>query len=202
MTSDDNRGPLENLYELKFPNCDKHGLYNLKQVCHGQSTGITPFYLKMNLKKSQKDYTSSRKLSLLATHFDINILQFLLLNLIILLACDAESLNPLSRALFSHISQLFPPLTSLHTCSFTILTSFNSSIFSAPVYLSALVHYIESLFTISSYRLAWFPYMSSILCLYIPIISLGSQNFKGSKSSTLRGPVGYTLLPHLECPCV
>ncbi|TMS06578.1 insulin-like growth factor-binding protein 2-B [Larimichthys crocea] len=39
MTSDDNRGPLENLYELKFPNCDKHGLYNLKQCnmsTHGQ----------------------------------------------------------------------------------------------------------------------------------------------------------------------
>nr|XP_046260646.1 insulin-like growth factor-binding protein 2-B isoform X2 [Scatophagus argus] len=31
MTSDDNRGPLENLYGLKFPNCDRHGLYNLKQ---------------------------------------------------------------------------------------------------------------------------------------------------------------------------
>ncbi|KAM6978662.1 insulin-like growth factor-binding protein 2-B [Tautogolabrus adspersus] len=39
MTSEDNRGPLENLYELKFPNCDKHGLYNLKQCnmsTHGQ----------------------------------------------------------------------------------------------------------------------------------------------------------------------
>lgn len=35
MTSEDNRGPLENLYELKFPNCDKDGLYNLKQVSHG-----------------------------------------------------------------------------------------------------------------------------------------------------------------------
>ncbi|TWW80468.1 Insulin-like growth factor-binding protein 2-B [Takifugu flavidus] len=31
MTSEDNRGPLENLYRLKFPNCDKHGLYSLKQ---------------------------------------------------------------------------------------------------------------------------------------------------------------------------
>ncbi|XP_034549888.1 insulin-like growth factor-binding protein 2-B [Notolabrus celidotus] len=39
MTSEDNRGPLENLYELKFPNCDKHGLYNPKQCnmsTHGQ----------------------------------------------------------------------------------------------------------------------------------------------------------------------
>uniref|UniRef100_A0A3Q0QYV1 Insulin-like growth factor binding protein 2b n=1 Tax=Amphilophus citrinellus TaxID=61819 RepID=A0A3Q0QYV1_AMPCI len=39
MTSEDNRGPLENLYELKFPNCDRHGLYNLKQCnmsTHGQ----------------------------------------------------------------------------------------------------------------------------------------------------------------------
>ncbi|XP_040005166.1 insulin-like growth factor-binding protein 2-B isoform X2 [Xiphias gladius] len=32
MTSEDNRGPLENLYGLKFPNCDRHGLYNLKQT--------------------------------------------------------------------------------------------------------------------------------------------------------------------------
>uniref|UniRef100_A0A3B5BJQ9 Insulin-like growth factor-binding protein 2-B n=1 Tax=Stegastes partitus TaxID=144197 RepID=A0A3B5BJQ9_9TELE len=39
ITSEDNRGPLENLYELKFPNCDKQGLYNLKQCnmsTHGQ----------------------------------------------------------------------------------------------------------------------------------------------------------------------
>ncbi|XP_040913991.1 insulin-like growth factor-binding protein 2-B [Toxotes jaculatrix] len=39
MTSEDQRGPLENLYELKFPNCDRHGLYNLKQCnmsSHGQ----------------------------------------------------------------------------------------------------------------------------------------------------------------------
>ncbi|CAK6963716.1 insulin-like growth factor-binding protein 2-B [Scomber scombrus] len=39
MTSEDNRGPLENLYVLKFPNCDRHGLYNLKQCnmsTHGQ----------------------------------------------------------------------------------------------------------------------------------------------------------------------
>ncbi|TNN27492.1 Insulin-like growth factor-binding protein 2-B [Liparis tanakae] len=32
MTSEDSRGPLEDLYGLKFPNCDRHGLYNLKQV--------------------------------------------------------------------------------------------------------------------------------------------------------------------------
>lgn len=32
MTSEENRGPLENLYGLKFPNCDRDGLYNLKQV--------------------------------------------------------------------------------------------------------------------------------------------------------------------------
>ncbi|XP_041806745.1 insulin-like growth factor-binding protein 2-B [Chelmon rostratus] len=39
MTSQDNRGPLENLYGLKFPNCDRYGLYNLKQCnmsTHGQ----------------------------------------------------------------------------------------------------------------------------------------------------------------------
>ncbi|XP_031730936.1 insulin-like growth factor-binding protein 2-B [Anarrhichthys ocellatus] len=39
ITSEDNRGPLEDLYGLKFPNCDKHGLYNLKQCnmsTHGQ----------------------------------------------------------------------------------------------------------------------------------------------------------------------
>lgn len=39
MTPEDNRGPLENLYGLKFPNCDRHGLYNLKQCnmsTHGQ----------------------------------------------------------------------------------------------------------------------------------------------------------------------
>ncbi|XP_042350768.1 insulin-like growth factor-binding protein 2-B [Plectropomus leopardus] len=39
MTSEDNRGPLENLYGLKFPNCDRHGRYNLKQCnmsTHGQ----------------------------------------------------------------------------------------------------------------------------------------------------------------------
>ncbi|XP_046903160.1 insulin-like growth factor-binding protein 2-B [Hypomesus transpacificus] len=39
MTFQDNRGLLENLYKLKFPNCDKHGHYNLKQCnmsTHGQ----------------------------------------------------------------------------------------------------------------------------------------------------------------------
>ncbi|KAM6934897.1 insulin-like growth factor-binding protein 2-B [Xenentodon cancila] len=39
ITSEDNRGPLENLYGLKFPNCDRNGLYNLKQCnmsTHGQ----------------------------------------------------------------------------------------------------------------------------------------------------------------------
>uniref|UniRef100_A0A3Q3QUH4 Uncharacterized protein n=1 Tax=Monopterus albus TaxID=43700 RepID=A0A3Q3QUH4_MONAL len=39
ITSEDSRGPLENLYRLKFPNCDRHGLYNLKQCnvsSHGQ----------------------------------------------------------------------------------------------------------------------------------------------------------------------
>lgn len=44
MTSEDNRGPLENLYELKFPNCDKHGLYNLKQVSCWQSACPTSHY--------------------------------------------------------------------------------------------------------------------------------------------------------------
>lgn len=32
ITFHDNKGPLENLYDLKFPNCDKTGQYNLKQV--------------------------------------------------------------------------------------------------------------------------------------------------------------------------
>ncbi|XP_034042617.1 insulin-like growth factor-binding protein 2-A [Thalassophryne amazonica] len=39
MTAEDNRGPLESLYELKFPNCDIYGLYNIKQCnmsTHGQ----------------------------------------------------------------------------------------------------------------------------------------------------------------------
>lgn len=37
MTSEDNRGPLESLYGLKFPNCDRQGLYNLKQVGCGHT---------------------------------------------------------------------------------------------------------------------------------------------------------------------
>ncbi|XP_076016641.1 insulin-like growth factor-binding protein 2-B [Genypterus blacodes] len=39
MTAEDNRGPLEDLYELKFPNCDRFGQYNVKQCnmsTHGQ----------------------------------------------------------------------------------------------------------------------------------------------------------------------
>lgn len=32
MRLPDERGPLEHLYSLHIPNCDKHGLYNLKQV--------------------------------------------------------------------------------------------------------------------------------------------------------------------------
>ncbi|KAM9364865.1 insulin-like growth factor-binding protein 2-B [Pholidichthys leucotaenia] len=39
LTSEDNRGPLEKLYSLKFPSCDRRGLYNLKQCnmsTHGQ----------------------------------------------------------------------------------------------------------------------------------------------------------------------
>lgn len=31
----DNRGPLEDLYALHIPNCDKRGQYNLKQVSPG-----------------------------------------------------------------------------------------------------------------------------------------------------------------------
>ncbi|XP_020797720.1 insulin-like growth factor-binding protein 2-B isoform X2 [Boleophthalmus pectinirostris] len=31
ITTEDHRGPLENLSELKFPNCDRFGLYNIKQ---------------------------------------------------------------------------------------------------------------------------------------------------------------------------
>ncbi|XP_030641687.1 insulin-like growth factor-binding protein 2-B [Chanos chanos] len=38
MTFHDNRGPLENLYDLKFPNCDKKGQYNMKQ-CHISTHG-------------------------------------------------------------------------------------------------------------------------------------------------------------------
>lgn len=32
MRLPDERGPLEHLYSLHIPNCDKSGLYNLKQV--------------------------------------------------------------------------------------------------------------------------------------------------------------------------
>lgn len=32
MRLPDERGPLEHLYSLHIPNCDKNGLYNLKQV--------------------------------------------------------------------------------------------------------------------------------------------------------------------------
>ncbi|KAI4872873.1 hypothetical protein NFI96_014975 [Prochilodus magdalenae] len=38
MTFHDNKGSLENLYELKFPNCDQKGQYNLKQ-CHMSTHG-------------------------------------------------------------------------------------------------------------------------------------------------------------------
>ncbi|XDV30029.1 hypothetical protein PO909_033031 [Leuciscus waleckii] len=38
MVFHDNKGPLENLYDLKFPNCDKTGQYNLKQ-CHMSNHG-------------------------------------------------------------------------------------------------------------------------------------------------------------------
>ncbi|XP_051997980.1 insulin-like growth factor-binding protein 2-B [Xyrauchen texanus] len=38
MSFHDNKGPLENLYDLKFPNCDKMGQYNLKQ-CHMSTHG-------------------------------------------------------------------------------------------------------------------------------------------------------------------
>ncbi|KAJ0005384.1 hypothetical protein NQD34_015278 [Periophthalmus magnuspinnatus] len=31
ITTEDHKGPLENLSELKFPNCDRFGLYNIKQ---------------------------------------------------------------------------------------------------------------------------------------------------------------------------
>ncbi|KAK2849834.1 hypothetical protein Q7C36_008617 [Tachysurus vachellii] len=38
MTFHDNKGHLENLYELKFPNCDSNGQYNVKQ-CHMSTHG-------------------------------------------------------------------------------------------------------------------------------------------------------------------
>lgn len=36
MRLPDERGPLEHLYSLHIPNCDKNGLYNLKQVGAGR----------------------------------------------------------------------------------------------------------------------------------------------------------------------
>lgn len=41
MTFHDNKGHLENLYELKFPNCDSNGQYNVKQVCCNMTGYIT-----------------------------------------------------------------------------------------------------------------------------------------------------------------
>lgn len=42
MRLPDERGPLEHLYSLHIPNCDKHGLYNLKQVSEGvPSLGVS-----------------------------------------------------------------------------------------------------------------------------------------------------------------
>ncbi|CAG5865955.1 unnamed protein product, partial [Menidia menidia] len=41
MTSEDNRGPLENLYELKFPNCDKDGLATCPPTASGASVGVS-----------------------------------------------------------------------------------------------------------------------------------------------------------------
>ncbi|XP_060786286.1 insulin-like growth factor-binding protein 2-B [Neoarius graeffei] len=38
MTFHDNKGHLENLYELTFPNCDSNGQYNVKQ-CHMSTHG-------------------------------------------------------------------------------------------------------------------------------------------------------------------
>ncbi|XP_062861874.1 insulin-like growth factor-binding protein 2-B [Trichomycterus rosablanca] len=38
MTFLDNKGPLENLYDLNFPNCDNRGQYNIKQ-CHMSTHG-------------------------------------------------------------------------------------------------------------------------------------------------------------------
>ncbi|XP_075613090.1 insulin-like growth factor-binding protein 2 isoform X1 [Balearica regulorum gibbericeps] len=45
MRLPDERGPLEHLYSLHIPNCDKHGLYNLKQASGETQTpraGCTP----------------------------------------------------------------------------------------------------------------------------------------------------------------
>lgn len=52
MTSEDNRGLLENLYRLKFPNCDKDGLYSLKQVRHAKYTWLN------RLKNVHKMYSA------------------------------------------------------------------------------------------------------------------------------------------------
>jgi hypothetical protein len=41
MRLPDDRGPLEHLYSLHIPNCDKHGLYNLKQVSVGANLAPT-----------------------------------------------------------------------------------------------------------------------------------------------------------------
>lgn len=38
----DNRGPLEDLYALHIPNCDKRGQYNLKQVTAGGRQRLQP----------------------------------------------------------------------------------------------------------------------------------------------------------------
>lgn len=43
MRLPDDRGPLEHLYSLHIPNCDKHGRYNLKQVSVGQPGLGRPF---------------------------------------------------------------------------------------------------------------------------------------------------------------
>lgn len=40
MRLPDDRGPLEHLYSLHIPNCDKNGLYNLKQVSVTASPGL------------------------------------------------------------------------------------------------------------------------------------------------------------------
>lgn len=45
MRLPDERGPLEHLYSLHIPNCDKHGLYNLKQASReswSPGAGCTP----------------------------------------------------------------------------------------------------------------------------------------------------------------
>ena len=42
MRLPDDRGPLEHLYSLHIPNCDKHGLYNLKQVSVGAASAGMP----------------------------------------------------------------------------------------------------------------------------------------------------------------